>query len=211
MMLMVTPKGPAAFLIDEGNIFHYLQIYFPLPGQSVKFHSETILDGELMGSVFWLHDLVCIEGVNLAQRKFTTRLGILEQDIIKPHKEFLKANPNVTMPLSIALKTQHKSYGLSAILNDAPLKEGLLFTPVKLPYSSGFSEKVYVILFLYSSLLWKRPDLVSIDLRIKVFKNADNKSSFKLYTWQGSADKYYADFTPDNQVLERHILLLINL
>lgn len=45
---------------------------------------------------------------------------------------------------------------------------------------------------------------MAIDLRIRVFRNADNKPFYKLYTSQASADKYFTDFTADAMVQQRY-------
>ncbi|RUS14451.1 hypothetical protein BC937DRAFT_93804 [Endogone sp. FLAS-F59071] len=52
LFALVSPKGPATFLIDRKNILSYIpHVFFPMRDRPDKFHNETLMDGELVTDV----------------------------------------------------------------------------------------------------------------------------------------------------------------
>jgi ATP-dependent DNA ligase len=71
------------------------------------FHSDTLIDGEVIITensggepivTFIAFDLIVIGGVSVAQRSFSTRLGILQQDVIKPLHQSIFTHPHWHQP-----------------------------------------------------------------------------------------------------------------
>ncbi|KAJ3077524.1 Dcp1p-Dcp2p decapping enzyme complex alpha subunit, partial [Quaeritorhiza haematococci] len=208
LLLMVTPKGPAGFMIDRKNNFHYVKLYFPLPNNPSKFHNETLLDGELIIDVegdqrhlrYLVFDLIVVNGNSIAQRSFSTRLGILQQDVIKPHKHFMAKHPELReqQPFQLEMKKQERSYGVNLVFADIPklkhANDGLIFTPVKLPYFPGTCQKL---------LKWKPPDMCTVDFKIKVIWDKERKPHYQLHICHGNVHKFHDHLTPEPELLEK--------
>ncbi|KAI9205521.1 mRNA capping enzyme, catalytic domain-containing protein [Polychytrium aggregatum] len=214
MILVVTQKGPAGFLIDRMNNFFYLPMHFPLSklkqksSQNTQFHNDTLMDGELVIDVqgdkkikrFLVFDLMAVNGVSIVQRSFSTRLGILQQDVIEPHTQYLKSHPQLqkSAPFSVEMKDQQRSYGMNLVFQDIPnlkhANDGLIFTPVKEPYMAGTCTKL---------LKWKPPDMNTVDFQIKKTYTAERKPRYQLYISRFGVHRLYEDFSPDPDTAEK--------
>jgi ATP-dependent DNA ligase len=126
---------------------------FPQPNNNnTIFHQDTLIDGELNflqtsppQITYTCFDLIVIGGVSVVQRSLTTRLGILLEDIIKPHHHL---HQNFNQPFRIEMSKHERSYGLSIILQQTSQlpTNGLIFTPVRTPYTplkSNWQAKMY--------------------------------------------------------------------
>ncbi|KAJ9079603.1 hypothetical protein DSO57_1033627 [Entomophthora muscae] len=197
MLSVHTSNGPATFLIDRNNSYHYIEsLFLPDKDNHNKFHHETLLDGELVINkdketnqktlLFLVFDLMVFNSGSITQRPFSSRLGLLRQEIIEPFELYLKSKPDIAkrLPFSIVLKRVERSYGLKLVLSTLPLLEhdsdGLIFTPVFFPYKSGTCSKL---------LKWKPPELNTVDLRIHMTLNADRKPVYQLQAASGTALK----------------------
>jgi hypothetical protein len=86
---------------------------------SITIPRDTLLDGELIGSVFVVHDAVCIQGEDLTRKKLTERLA--------------KISAMCKIALCSKLKVQCKHmipYSEISRLQLGPGTDGVIFTPV---------------------------------------------------------------------------------
>ncbi|KAI8893769.1 hypothetical protein BC833DRAFT_268991 [Globomyces pollinis-pini] len=177
---------------------------FPLPSNLNHFHNDTLIDGEIIihqsvngpSFTFMAFDLIAIDGVSIAQRSFSTRIGILLQDILQPHLELAKTLSNNIPPFKFEMKKHERSYGFPSILLNQPDLRGLVFTPVKAPYSlqSTLPAKLFY---------WNTPEFNCFSFKVKVLWDKDHKSRFQLWIADRQTHKYYDDFTPDTDLLKQ--------
>ncbi|RKO94015.1 hypothetical protein BDK51DRAFT_25725 [Blyttiomyces helicus] len=110
---------------------------------------------------------------------------------------------------NVEMKKQERSYGLHVILAEIPkLKhpsDGLIFTPVKLPYTPGTCDKL---------LKWKPPEQNTVDFKIKLVLDKDRKRHYHLTVLAPPppggttaanlhAHVFYDHFSPDADLAER--------
>ncbi len=114
---------------------------------------------------FLIFDLLCIDGCSIVEKPFTSRLGRLNEFIIKPYqqrmklaKSFPSSSPS---PFRVELKKLERSYALNRVLDSIEslkhANDGLLFTSAVAGYRIGTCDKM---------LKWKPPELNSIDFRV---------------------------------------------
>lgn len=207
----------AVLLIDRKNSYYAIpRLHFPLPGDPTckKFHTDTILDGELVLDivngqkqlVFLTFDMLMYQGKDLRKRNLATRLGRLKDQFLAPLHKFLKANPSqqAFFPFRMEFKYMQLGYGIQMMYRDIIPKlhhgnDGLIFTSQAAPYTSGTDETL---------LKWKPADENSIDFLLNVvFKRRpdgtedfDTKPDFELYAFHsddprrppGEMYKFYA-------------------
>ncbi|ORX89499.1 hypothetical protein K493DRAFT_340608 [Basidiobolus meristosporus CBS 931.73] len=172
----ITPKGPATFVIDSKNSFRYLSAGLPVRDQPT-FQHETLLDGELVIEKsgdqklyrYLICDLIVLNKVLVAHKSFNNRLGMLNQEVILPFNRMISNDPSKRPPFKLELKKMERSYGLKVVLEHK--NNGLLFTPVRSPYTCGLSRKL---------LKWKNPLSYTADLKIKVTYNVDRKPIYSV-------------------------------
>ncbi|KAI9297774.1 hypothetical protein K502DRAFT_66631 [Neoconidiobolus thromboides FSU 785] len=182
-----TKEGPSCFLINKRNSYQYISsLMLPCRENLTTFQHESLLDGELVidedkvtgkkSAHFLAFDLMVYNTNLITHRSFATRLGMLQQEIIAPLDKFLNSNPEISkkQPFSIKLKKMERSYGLSVVLSNIPnLKhpsDGLIFTPVGLPYKSGVCSKL---------LKWKPLEKLTVDFRIQVTSKLESHGDRK--------------------------------
>lgn len=167
----------AVFLIDRKNSYYAIpRLHFPLPNDpSCKaFHTETILDGELVLDVvdgrkeivFLSFDLLMYRGKDVRSRDLAGRLGKLKEMFLTPMNKFLKANPEQRkrFPFRVDFKYMQLSYGIEMMYRDIIPKlrhgnDGLIFTSQKAPYTSGTDETL---------LKWKPSEENSVDFMLRM-------------------------------------------
>ncbi|KAJ8660268.1 hypothetical protein O0I10_004130 [Lichtheimia ornata] len=201
-------KRPKVYLFDRKSNFHVVDnIRFPIP-QDPNFRkclTDTIIDGELVldkepdGTTqlrFLLFDCLVIMKKILTSRDLMKRLGYLKNDVIRPHQNMLKKNPEMAkyLPFQVAFKEQQFTYHLDTVFNQIipALKhgnDGLIFTSVNAPYSLGTCDKM---------IKWKPANENSIDFKIHLKFPGSSLPGVLDYTatpridllvWQGE-DKY---------------------
>ncbi|KAJ3166842.1 Dcp1p-Dcp2p decapping enzyme complex alpha subunit [Geranomyces variabilis] len=200
MLLKITQSGPATFLIDRANDVHYVEkLHFPLPstsGDIVKFHADTLMDGELVVDVdgphktltFLVFDFMLSNGVKLTHEPYNRRLGIFQRDVLAPYELHLKMNPELRaiQPFRVAIKAQQRSYGLGRVFEDITKQkhgnDGLIFTSVNLPYTAGTCPQI---------LKWKPPELSTVDFQIKVDYDRDRKPRYSIFIADAGSHKFY--------------------
>ncbi|TPX53952.1 hypothetical protein PhCBS80983_g06090 [Powellomyces hirtus] len=209
MLLMVTQKGPATFMIDRMNQLHYIdKMQFPLPrlpGDSIKFHNHTLLDGELVVDVVGAHrtltylvfDFMFSNGEKHTHENYSRRLGIFQRDVQAPYEAHLKNNPELRnhQPFRLAIKAQQRSYGMSRVFEDITKQkhgnDGLIFTSVNLPYTPGTCPKI---------LKWKPPELMTIDFQIKVDYDMDRKPQYSLFIGENGHHRFHDRLSIETEV-----------
>ncbi|KAF9120836.1 Dcp1p-Dcp2p decapping enzyme complex alpha subunit, partial [Mortierella sp. GBA39] len=201
-----TPKGPACFLIDRHNEISFVpHLLLPLRDNPTKYQNETLLDGEMVTEHdghkttlrFLVFDLMILNGADITQRSYSSRLGMLDQDILGVHAS-KSSDVKAKEPFTIERKTMQRSYGLNIILSASRKQkqgaEGLIFVPVKQPYISGASPKL---------LKWKSH--TTAQFQIKVTLSKERKPLYCIHVKQGPSSKFYDYVTPDSvQAAEWH-------
>ncbi|KAG0342707.1 Dcp1p-Dcp2p decapping enzyme complex alpha subunit, partial [Podila humilis] len=138
---------------------------------------------------FLVFDLMVLNGAVVTQRSYSTRLGMMDQDILavqscKTHEVRAKE------PFTIERKTMQRSYGLNIILSESKRHkhggEGLIFVPVKRPYVPGLSTKL---------LKWKSH--MTAQFQVKVTQSKERKPLYCIHTKQGAGSKFYDYVTPE--------------
>jgi hypothetical protein len=183
---------------------------FPHPNNINSFHSDTLIDGEVniiesvSGPVvvFTAFDLVIIDGVSIAQRSLSTRLGILQQDIIKPLHQSIVSHPHWHQPFKIEMTRHERSYGLGIIMQQYPKLTGLIFTPVRTPYTpqrNSTPTKLYLILTRFQ---WNIPEMNCCSFKIQVIWDKERKAHYQLLIADRLLHKYFDDFTPEPELLK---------
>ncbi|CAG8449536.1 12003_t:CDS:10 [Ambispora leptoticha] len=133
----------------------------------------------------------------ITQRSLSTRLGMLRQDVIDPLQTALKNDPALAkkQPLTVELKEMERSYRLPKILQQLPLlkhaNDGLIFTPVNLPYSFGTCPKLFK---------WKPGNSNTVDFKINVVWNTERKPRYELFITSNGVPKYYDQLTPEDEL-----------
>lgn len=91
-----------------------------------------------------------------------------------------------------------RSYGLGVVLSSIPhLKhenDGLVFTPVQVPYKPGTCSKL---------LKWKPPELNTVDFKLHVQTNAEMKPVYKLYVMHGRNEKMWDYLQPEPELYQK--------
>ncbi|KAG0337397.1 Dcp1p-Dcp2p decapping enzyme complex alpha subunit [Podila horticola] len=198
LLSTITPKGPACFLIDRHFEISFVpQLLLPLRDNPAKYQNETLLDGEMIVESdstkktlrFLVFDLMVLNGTVVTQRSYSTRLGMMDQDILAVQSN--KAHDiKAKEPFTIERKTMQRSYGLNVILSGSKRHkhggEGLIFVPVKRPYVPGTSSKL---------LKWKSH--VTAQFQVKVTQSKERKPLYCIHTRQGTGNKFYDYVTPE--------------
>ncbi|KAL9539702.1 hypothetical protein MBANPS3_010119 [Mucor bainieri] len=129
LFFLHSPKGPASFLFDRNKHWYYVpNLLFPVRGRENEFLKDTLMDGELV--------------LDIDANK------MLQQDIIQPFNARMRTqiDPAKLPPFTIELKKMERSYGLHLVFEQIPkLKhksDGIIWTPVKCPYTPGTCEKL---------------------------------------------------------------------
>ncbi|GAA5804259.1 mRNA capping enzyme, catalytic domain-containing protein [Helicostylum pulchrum] len=200
-------REPEVYLFDRKSNFHVVRNFrFPIPGDPSfqKCLKNTIIDGEFVldkeadGTTqlkFLLFDCLCIEEKVLVSRGLMSRLGYLKTEIIKPHQEMVKKNPNLAkrLPFIVEFKEQQFTYHLDMVFNEIipNLKhgnDGLIFTSVSAPYVMGTCNKM---------LKWKPLNENSVDFKVELrfpgsrlpgVSDYAATPRINLLVWQGGND-----------------------
>ncbi|CEP19019.1 hypothetical protein [Parasitella parasitica] len=182
LFFLHSPKGPASFLFDRNKHWYYVpNLLFPVRGRENEFLKDTIMDGEIV--------------LDIDAHKCTYTAGqMLQQDIIQPYNARMRQiDPTKSPPFTIELKKMERSYGLHLVFEQIPkLKhksDGIVFTPVKYPYTPGTCEKL---------LKWKPPELNTVDFRIAARWSKEHKPIYSIEVLSnGVTYKFYDHFQPE--------------
>ncbi|KAK9454704.1 mRNA capping enzyme, catalytic domain-containing protein [Dipodascopsis uninucleata] len=174
MFLTQEGENEATYLIDRKNDYYYVQgLHFPLQDNVQRFHTDCIVDGELVlddlgnGKTvmkFLVFDSLIIDGKLLTERTLDKRLGYFRELVYKPYAQLCKNYPEEVefFPFQIDFKDMEYSYALPKLWNEVIPKlkhgcDGLIFTSRLTPYIFGTDEKI---------LKWKPAEENSIDFRL---------------------------------------------
>jgi mRNA guanylyltransferase len=136
-----------------------------LPKPSGGYHVNTLLDGELVfENEKHLHllffDALVIDGKNICQKPYTTRLGYLRRDIVIPYQERCRKDKQYARryPFQMTQKRLELAYNLPVVFQVMESyrhkTDGVIFTSAGAPYELGTCEKM---------LKWKPADENTVD------------------------------------------------
>ncbi|SAM03346.1 hypothetical protein [Absidia glauca] len=203
-----SPKGPASFMLDRKQRWYFIpELLFPVRGRDGEYLKDTLMDGELVvdndpnsntkkSLRFLIFDLMVMNGMSLTHRSFSTRLGVLQQDVIQPLKLHLRSPSEATKarpPFTLELKKMERSYGLHLVFEQiAKLRhdsDGIIWTPVNCPYVPGVCDRL---------LEWKPPENISLNFKINAKWNNDHKPIYSLNVLSHLTYKFFDHFQPDS-------------
>ncbi|KAJ2609595.1 Dcp1p-Dcp2p decapping enzyme complex alpha subunit [Coemansia sp. RSA 1365] len=203
ILMIVAQNGPQTYFITRKNEY-YLSPYtcFPVPNNERfdQFHHKTLIDGELVIDTepdgrqirkLLGFDVLCVAGTSCMERSLESRLGYLNDHIIRPFNRMCRrVSPDYSrnIPIIAEMKSFQRSYGVPLLYNEVIPKlkhksDGLIFTSVSAPYSPGTSQKI---------IKWKPAGENSIDFKLRVIR--DPTPQIILMVWHG--DNKYVDYAP---------------
>lgn len=209
------------FMIDRENSYYLVNGFrFPRLPQKKKeelletLQDGTLIDGELVIQTnpvtklqelrYLMFDCLAINGRSLISSPTSSRLAHLGKEFFKPYYDLRSfyADRCSTFPFKISMKHMDFSYELTKVANSLDklphMSDGLIFTPVKAPYSIGGKDSLL--------LKWKPEQENTVDFKLildipvvedtslgkkdlnRWYFNYDDKPTFNLYVWLGGAD-----------------------
>ena len=166
------------YLIDRSNNYWFIpanSLHFPIPRNVEGFHTNTIIDGELVidklpgGEIqpkYLVFDCLIIDGNSLMNRTLDKRLAYFKERIFDPYKQLLDDYPaeKQYMHFIVELKAMQFSYAVEMmfrqILPSLPHgNDGLIFTCRMTDYKHGTDQNI---------LKWKPEAENSIDFRLSL-------------------------------------------
>jgi mRNA guanylyltransferase len=168
--------GEIHYLIDRKNDYWFIPqggLHFPIPRDVEGFHTNTLIDGELVldkladGTTqpkYLVFDCMVLDGNSLMNRTLDKRLAYFKERIFEPYKQLLNAFPEEKqyMHFIVELKSMQFSYAIEMmfrqILPSLPHgNDGLIFTCRMTDYKHGTDPNI---------LKWKPESDNSIDFRL---------------------------------------------
>ncbi|KAL1305866.1 hypothetical protein AAFC00_004016 [Neodothiora populina] len=209
-------KVEAKILIDRKNDYYNIDnmhFHLPLPdAPDASFHTETLLDGELVldklpngdeRKTYLVFDCLALENKSLLQRTLDKRLAYFMESVLKPYQSLLERYPEEVpeQPFLVMPKKMEKAYGIEMMFKDVLPKlphgnDGLIFTCRTSPYVTGTDQHI---------IKWKPPHENTIDFRLQLgdfpmveeggerFQDFDACPSFELLVYHGNnRNEYFA-------------------
>lgn len=124
----------------------------PLPPNWQR--SDCLLDGELMGTTFYIFDAIFVDQF-VGNLPLPERLRLVQTEVIIPRMRFQVDD------FAVKLKRMYEASATRFVVEQVLPKidnDGLIFTPVHRPYRPGTD---------YRLLKWKPPELNSVDFMCK--------------------------------------------
>jgi hypothetical protein len=140
-------------LVDRA--FHVTHVSLTVP-------RDTVLDGELIGSIFYVYDAVRIKGEDLRQKPLTERLAkarAVVKNILRHAKLQVKVKEMIPLAQVRTLTLSEQS-------------DGLIFTPVDEPIRMGTHETLFK---------WKPRHHITIDFMVRNGKDLYIQYHKELY------------------------------
>ena len=150
-------------------------MHFPLENDEQAFHTETLVDGELVMDdlgennlvpKFLIFDCLMLGGKDLMQRTLDKRLGYFKEAVFKPYRALFRKYPEEAkyQAFELEMKDMQFSYGIEKMFGDVlpSLKhgnDGLIFTCRMSPYQHGTDPHI---------LKWKPVAENTIDFRMQL-------------------------------------------
>ncbi|KAL9129014.1 MAG: hypothetical protein Q9217_002416 [Psora testacea] len=164
----------AVYLIDRKNDYYFVpDLHFPKESDETEFHTETIVDGELVNDTqpngtiemkYLVFDCLVLDGNRLMHRTLDKRLAYFRDKVFKPYQALYKRYPDAIrhLPFLVKFKQMEFSYALERMFNEILPNlphgnDGLIFTCKNSPYVHGTDEHI---------LKWKPESENSIDFRM---------------------------------------------
>ncbi|KAH0481016.1 MAG: uncharacterized protein KVP18_002917 [Porospora cf. gigantea A] len=194
--LLIAVSG-MVFLVDRKEELQLVRYHMPKDSDLNAPQQWTILDGELVKDTyvdegkknirvrFLIYDAVTINrDRSIGKLPLTERLKAVYRQVILPRLRWEELHPKVVATekagnhyLEIYLKDFFEIWDVAAIHNFSNrlphLSDGIIFTPVKCPYTPGTCRKL---------LKWKPPRLNTVDFKSSIVKlqtpNADGSPRY---------------------------------
>lgn len=168
------------YLIDRKNEYRFVPgLHFPMPEDKTfqSFHTDTLVDGELVNDVYadgtqqlkyLVFDCLVLDGTSLMHRTLDKRLAYFKEKVLKPYNAMYETYPEEKRhrPFKVEDKSTQFSYGIEMMFREIipSVKkihgnDGLIFTCRSTPYKIGTDERI---------LKWKPPSENSIDFRLRL-------------------------------------------
>jgi mRNA guanylyltransferase len=166
------------YLIDRKNDYYYVPgLHFPHHEDPSfqKFHTDTILDGELVEDKypdrpsvikFLVFDCLVLDNSSLMQRPLDKRLAYFKSYVLQPYQAMFRQNPGMGRPFVVEDKATEFSYGVEKMFKEIlPAvkqlhgNDGLIFTCKNTPYKFGTDEHI---------LKWKPPEENTVDFLLHI-------------------------------------------
>lgn len=164
------------YLIDRKNdYYHVPNLHFPLEGSAQDFHTNTIVDGELVIDTqvngervmrYLVFDCLVLDEQILMHRTLDKRLAYFREKVHIPYRELYKQYPEEIqyLPFQLELKEMQIGYGIEMMFRDVLPNlphgnDGLIFTCRTSPYQFGTDQSI---------LKWKSKEDNSIDFRMNL-------------------------------------------
>jgi mRNA guanylyltransferase len=164
------------YLIDRRNDFWYVQgLHFPIPDNELAFHTNTLIDGELVidtaenkqiQAKYLVFDCLVLDGNSLMNRTLDKRIAYFKERIFDPYRQLYKTYPDEIqyLPFVMELKQMQFAYGIEMmfrqILPNLPHgNDGLIFTCRNTDYKHGTDQHI---------LKWKPEYENSVDFRMEL-------------------------------------------
>ncbi|KAH3688671.1 hypothetical protein WICPIJ_000362 [Wickerhamomyces pijperi] len=211
------PNGAeATILITRENQFFLVPgFHFPVPDDQEKFHTNTLIDGELVLSEradgngkelkYLMFDCLLMNGQSLISLPLQKRLGKLKYFFYDPYSKFCQSQPQFAQEnnrFKVRMKDMKTSYNLWSVLEaaktQAHVSDGLIFTCAETHYMFGTDVTL---------LKWKPSEENTIDFKMelhwptfvdpdldehhpdKTYLDYDAVPEVSLHVWQGDNDQ----------------------
>ncbi|KAI5821028.1 mRNA capping enzyme, catalytic domain-containing protein [Pyronema omphalodes] len=194
------------YLIDRKNEYYWVPgLHFPLPNDKTfqKFHTETIIDGELVIDTiggkkilkYLVFDCLVIDNKSVMERTLDKRLAYFREYVYNPYRHLCKTFPQEVdyFPFQLEFKRMEFSYAIEVVFRDILPKlphgnDGLIFTCRTSPYTFGTDNKI---------LKWKPSEENSVDFRLHLEFPVISKSDL-----DNDSDEESDDEDDDEEVVD---------
>lgn len=150
-------------------------MHFPLESDTAAFHTETVVDGELVWDSlpngkkearFLVFDCLVMDGNKLMDRTLDKRLAYFKERLYDPYQKLFKDYPEELQfqPFYVEMKRFQLGYGIEMMFKQVlpGLKhgnDGLIFTCRNTAYRHGTDPHI---------LKWKPPEENTLDCRLRL-------------------------------------------
>lgn len=150
-------------------------LHFPQQNDEGGFHSNTIIDGELVMDrqpdstekpSFLVFDCLVLDGMLLMERQLDKRLAYFQQNIYLPYKNLFKKYPDELkfQAFKLVMKDMQLAYGIGKMFREVLPSlthgnDGLIFTCRETSYKCGTDEHI---------LKWKPADENTVDFKLRL-------------------------------------------
>ncbi|CAH0482511.1 unnamed protein product [Peronospora belbahrii] len=204
------------YLISQNYEFREVALFCPVrpdrlqPGvdrNTVVPHQWTILDGLMVCDkdgnksvlTLLLYDILALNGSPVMTSKLQDRLKLIQNDVVGPRKQLPPPKGHPTDMFQLVLQSMypinrvgHVIHSILPRVAQTRQNAGLVFTPVLLPYTPGFSKGLFH---------WTPTSLLSADFQLGVeWRGRPPKPGFKLVIHDKRTQVFqdWITFAPDD-------------